>query len=656
MPPGPTPRESVARDLEAELAAERASTDHWRRVARQRADAYAALRHRRSVRTLLGVERRLAPLRRPLAAARDRVGADLDRWTLAAAAATRRPAADARRDLADLAAGIRGLDRPVRDGRCVTLVVVTSAPSDRVPRFLGDASSEVEPVVVAASTDTVGAIRRAFDASDSELLAIALATSEPLDDAWLARLVGAVSGDVVAATSVLVHPARRRDHATPDDGRVRSAGLALEIDPRGVPVVAARDAGDPPDPRAPATDAFASAAGVVIDRAAYQRAGGLPYSDDLDVAVVELGARLTAAGGRAVVVPGSVLVDHRPVTSRAALRTPVDPDGPAWRTAVDRAGAALWRAARPSADPALRIAVTVAAPSAKLAPRWGDTHLAEGLAAALRRTGHDVSISPASESEDLALRSRDVHLVLRGLEPIRRSRGQRHVLWIISHPESIEDDELDDADLVLVASTPFAAHLRTRTSTPVAVFLQATDQHRFRPMPVDPAHRHPVTVVAKTRDVLRPIVADAIAVGLRPSIYGGGWERLVDPALVVADHVDNATLPRVYSSAGVVLNDHWRTMQAWGFVSNRLFDVLACATPVVSDPVGGIADLFSGTVLEYHTPDDLRRLVDGVLADPDAAKVRAERGRQMVLAAHTFDHRAAQFITLLDRYTGNARL
>jgi spore maturation protein CgeB len=118
---------------------------------------------------------------------------------------------------------------------------------------------------------------------------------------------------------------------------------------------------------------------------------------------------------------------------------------------------------------------------------------------------------------------------------------------------------------------------------------------------------------------------------------------------VVADHVDNEVLPVVYSSAGVALNDHWRTMQAWGFVSNRLFDVLACGTPVISDPVEGMDELFNGAVLEYHTPDELPALVDDVLADPEGARQRAERGRKVVLASHTFDHRARQLLDCLVR-------
>ena len=298
--------------------------------------------------------------------------------------------------------------------------------------------------------------------------------------------------------------------------------------------------------------------------------------------------------------------------------------------------------------------MTVAAPSAKVAACWGDWHLAQGLAAALRRAGHEVVLQTADRSDDPIGRTCDVHLVLRGLSAVRRTPGQRHVLWIISHPESVEDDELDAADLVLVASPSFAHHVRTCTSSPVEVLLQATDQHRFRPRPVDPRHRHQVTVVAKTRDVMRPVVADALSIGLSPAIYGGGWDGLVDERLIIAEHVDNELLPSVYSSAGVVLNDHWRTMRTWGFVSNRLYDVLACAAPVISDPVAGLADLFDGAVLEYHDPLELRRLVDEALDDPAAARARAERGRAAVLAAHTFDHRAGELLAALARHPHRA--
>ena len=336
-----------------------------------------------------------------------------------------------------------------------------------------------------------------------------------------------------------------------------------------------------------------------------------------------------------------------------------------WRLAPRTVGDRLQRAAlvvgawargtsgaRPTS---LSWAITTAVPSPRVVERWGDWHFAQALARSLRRSGHRAVVQRLDQADSPAGRACDVHLVLHGLRSVprtggRRAGGQGHILWVISHPETLTDADCDDADLVLVASERFAEHLRGRTATPVEVLLQATDHHRFRPVAPRPEHRHDVTVVAKTRDVRRAIVSDAIEAGLRPSIYGGGWRSLVDPALVVADHIDNRDLPAVYCSAGVVLNDHWEAMRDWGFVSNRLFDVLACGVPVISDPVVGLSDLFSDAVPAYENPEQLRRLVDDVLGDPPRARDRARQGQAAVLASHTFDHRAATLIAHVGRH------
>jgi hypothetical protein len=374
-----------------------------------------------------------------------------------------------------------------------------------------------------------------------------------------------------------------------------------------------------------------------------------PFAD-FDLAVAELTWRMHASGVRVLAVPGAVVVDPSPVASLRALRCAEVGTEAGRRELVDHHGPALLRgtSAARAAEPT-RLAITVAAPSAKLAPRWGDWHLAHALARGVERLGHDVTVATLDRADTPQVRACDVHIVMRGLAPVRRTEGQRHVLWVISHPETITATECDAADLVLVASERFASELRRRTKTPVEVFLQATDHHRFRQIAPVAQHAHPVAVVAKTRDVMRPIVADALAAGIRPAIYGSGWERFVDKDLVVAQYVANDELPAVYSSVGVLLNDHWDTMREWGFVSNRLFDALACGTPVVSDHLDEIASLFAGAVPTYREANDLGDTVRALLADEAAARAAAAQGRQIVLDAHTFDHRARQLFNLFAR-------
>jgi glycosyltransferase involved in cell wall biosynthesis len=482
-----------------------------------------------------------------------------------------------------------------------------------------------------------------------ELLCFMPVTTQPLGAHWLAHLTWAIGADVGAATPQTVHPDRPWRSATPHDGLVRARGVELSVRD-GVPVARNRAAGTVVDVTgAPEPVAGASAACLVVDRAAYDAAGGLPASSDPDVAVFELCRRLDAIGRTTVVVPAAVVRDARPVASARALTEAIPAGGPAWRALVEQDGSALMRAAAPLAADRFRFALTVAAPNTKVAPRWGDWHLAGALARALQRLGHETRVQTLDHADDLAGRACDVHIVLHGLGRVRRTAGQRHVLWIISHPETVDIADCDAADLVLVASHRFAAALRSRTSTPVEVLLQATDTDRFRPLEPDPRHAHDVVVVAKTRDVARSVVTDALAAGLRPAIYGSGWEQFVDPSLVVSQYVPNEELPHVYASAGVLLNDHWGDMRAHGFVSNRIFDALACGTPVISDELPEIDELFGDAVATYGTPEELRALVAAALADQHAARARAARGGDIVRAEHSMHHRARELLEALNR-------
>ena len=625
-------------DLRQRLDAERAAAEHWRRVARQREEQFATLTGRPVVRALLALERRLAPIVARTNAAGERLRLAAERLMLRVSTLRRDGHRSSRRRLVAPAPSVRA------DPRRMAIVVV--GPTDLAgPRCL---SAGVRVARVTSAREARAALGWAIGTSAPDLVGVIAVTTEPVDAGWLDRLAGPIDEAVVAAVPLVVHPVRPIRNVTPHDGLVKAAGVELRLDEEGAPRAEALGAGTQPQTGGWATEVDAgTGAGLLVSRAAYEAAGGLAAIDHLDAAAVELCARLRGQGGRVVLVPDAVVVDHREVGSRRELRMAADPAGMGWAAAVRRSGPTLRRAADARSEPPLRCALTVAAPSSRVAQRWGDWHLAHALADSLRRLGCEARLQTADQADSLAGRACDVHVVLRGLRQVRASEGQCHVLWIISHPEAIDDGELDEADLVLVASSRFAEHLRTRTDTRVGVMLQATDHRRFTPCPADPAHHHDVTVVAKTRDVLRPVVADALAAGLRPAIYGGGWRELVDPSLVVADHVDNEALPAVYSSAGVVLNDHWETMKAWGFVSNRLFDVLACGTPAISDDVEGVAELFDGAVLEYRDPPELRALVDEVLADPATARERAAQGRELVLANHTIDHRARQLLSAL---------
>lgn len=595
--------------------------EHWRRIAEDRRRAHEALARRPLVRAAVALERRAAP-----AVARGRGLGHRARQASARAALAARALPGARRaaaELAEVEAQVAALGQAPAPERTFAIVELAAG----------------------ATSVELGARLRQLDVE----VAVVVPTGVRLLPGSAERLVAAVRSPVAVAGPTVVHEARARRDATPADGRTLAAGLELSL-VDGVPTMAAREAGRPVATRGEAVEVGGVlAAGATIDLARADAVGGLAPVGDLDAALVELADRLVADGATIVHVPGTVAIDGRPVGSADALERPIDPGSASWERVVDRRGSSLRRRAD-AASAGLEVAITIAAPSAKVAERWGDWHLASALGAELGRLGHRATVRSVDRADDLVARSADVHLVVRGLRAVRRSPGQRHVLWIISHPLDVADDELHEADLVLVASRPHARELARRTATPVEVLLQATDHRRFHPMAPVEAHRHDLTIVAKSRERMRPMVAATLAAGLAPAIYGGGWEGLVDPALVVADHVANDELPAVYASAGVVLNDHWDDMRRLGYVSNRIFDVLACATPVISDHLDEVVDLLGGTVPTWEAPEELVALVQADLAAPAAARERAALGRERVLGAHTFEHRAAELLAALERH------
>jgi O-antigen biosynthesis protein len=652
--------------LHAELEGERANAAELRRLLAQQTAALEAIKRRKSVRAVVALDRYITRSRALPRAQRHRLGIWRNRINLLSGAIRNKRYLSDRREA--IVAAIEGLVTAPPDPRTRSIVVVADDP---VGARLHSTFRDGDEVIVVATRLSAGvpnalhrfvtspvpespaaAAARGGTAASGELLCFLAATCEPLEEGWLDRLGAVIRDDVVAAAPLLLHPERSFAQATAHDLRVRELGLDLVATSDGYPTMRAREAGGSPEPsRKPFEVVAASGACLVVNRNAYEAAGGFAPLDDLDAAAVDLCSRLSAQGGRVLAVPEAMVVDHRPVGSVAELTTPIDATGKGWRDVLDREGPALLRRARKGITAAsLSIALTVAAPSSKVARRWGDWHVAEAFARSLRRLGHSVRVQAADRADDPAGRCCDVHVVLRGMQAVRRTPGQRHVLWIISHPEAIDAHEFDEADLVLAASPRLAAHLRDRSPTPVEVLLQATDPRRFRPLLPNPTYAHQVAIVAKSRDVVRKAVADALNAGLRPAIYGSGWEALVDPNLVVGDYVPNETLPLLYSSIGVLLADHWDAMRAWGMVSNRIFDALSCVTPVISDYLPEVRELFGEAVPMYRDGAELRSLVDEALADPAAARQRAATGRELVVAAHTFDHRARTFLDALARH------
>lgn len=101
-----------------------------------------------------------------------------------------------------------------------------------------------------------------------------------------------------------------------------------------------------------------------------------------------------------------------------------------------------------------------------------------------------------------------------------------------------------------------------------------------------------------------------------------------------------------------MLNDHHADMRAQGFVSNRVFDVLAVGGRLLSDPVEGLQEVLGAgapALPTWETPADLARLaLPPYEAWPDEAARLALAAR--VVAEHSFDSRAASLLAAAVRH------
>ena len=337
--------------------------------------------------------------------------------------------------------------------------------------------------------------------------------------------------------------------------------------------------------------------------------------DDHDLVVVDDDAVGTAIEAR---------------SSRTALRIRGSIVGPAVATFV-RSALVEWAEAP-------KVAIHIGPLTWEAAASWGDTPFGRALQKAFGRRGWQATVHVFAERDSEPARRADVALHVFGARAPRVHHGQLSLLWVISHPDRVSSAMCEPYDAVFAASDLFARQLAERIRPRVVALHQATDPERFHPDPTGPAHE--LLFVGNSRKVRRRILADLAGTSRDVAVYGGGWTpELLDPHRLRGEWIPNEQLHRYYSSAEIVLCDHYDDMRDEGFISNRAYDAMACGAFVISDRVPGIEEEFDDGLVTYGDADELRELVERYANHPQERRELAARGRAAVLARHTFAHR-----------------
>lgn len=289
-----------------------------------------------------------------------------------------------------------------------------------------------------------------------------------------------------------------------------------------------------------------------------------------------------------------------------------------------------------------------AMPNNKTKKYWGDWHYAKAMSKELKKLGYKVRILCRDNWYD---RSDARYIImLRGKYPLdfsRLRRGQKAIMWNISHPADVSISEYNQYSYVFFASNKMYDMYKDRIKPPCSVLLQCTDPDVMNNYTECDKPRYELLFIGNGKEEYRPIMRDLLPTTHSLSVYGRGWKKFPVQDYVVESYMDNNAIADAYHNSAIVLSDHWGDMCEYGIVANRLFDVLAAGGFIISDHLDEIDELFDGSVVTYTDKDDLAAKIDYYLAHPDIRKSMATKGQQIVLSNHTFANRMSELISVI---------
>jgi hypothetical protein len=305
----------------------------------------------------------------------------------------------------------------------------------------------------------------------------------------------------------------------------------------------------------------------------------------------------------------------------------------------------------------LRINILLPCSRAKLGREWGDQFFGLSLSKALIACGADARLVYAPRRwslSDIGARQ-SVDLVVRGKKAHHAKQGRPFLMWVISNPETLDDAELSSAAHIFAASEWLVEDLQSR-GYPASFLPQCTDPAIFAPEKARQELKTSVLFVGNRRvDFKRSVVERAIDAGFRVSVWGRGWKGSLPEGVYAGKHIRNEMLGAHYASASVVLNDHMEAMRTGGFASNRVYDVLASGSELVSDGVAGIPEDLRPHVHSYETANDLPVAIESALDRAAGPRAEALTVAAKVSDQHSFENRAGRIIEQIQIYQRRRR-
>jgi spore maturation protein CgeB len=208
----------------------------------------------------------------------------------------------------------------------------------------------------------------------------------------------------------------------------------------------------------------------------------------------------------------------------------------------------------------------------------------------------------------------------------------------------LEQPWFEKYDLVTASSHKAAELLSLGSRFRPSVVPMATNLERFHPGQPNPLFESDYVFTGNDwghgRDVIRFLDIDPDE---RFMLYGKGWDQ--DPSVnrYWRGHLPYDSLPEVYRSTKIVLDDTATPTLPYAFVNSRVFDAIASGALVLSDNVEGSEELFEGMLPTYSDSEGLRAHLDRFLGDEEQRVKLVETLRERVVERHSYATRPGEF-------------
>lgn len=306
----------------------------------------------------------------------------------------------------------------------------------------------------------------------------------------------------------------------------------------------------------------------------------------------------------------------------------------------------VWEIPENPAAHSLKIAIKTPKARRTNPKKIVDHAFARSIADGFLQAGHSVRIDSGYDwYRDT--QGTDFDLVLRGRGGYEPQPNIPHVVWAI-YPGAKERHEITQEEVSAAAHCFFASELAyeefsNKGNSNISVLLQGFDP-RIMHLP-EQDHRADTVFVGSnhfSNTDMRPIIQMSLDAQHNTKIWGRGWTAPEVEPMLQAKYIDNSNVGNLYRGAKIVLCDHMEPMRVGGYISNRIFDALACGSAVISDHIAGLPDEFKQDVFLCQTSEDFSNAVQTIEAETEAeAAERKERVRSL-LQKHSLFVRAKE--------------